>query len=147
MLLTIERVAFLKGVEIFAHTPDHALAAVARILEEVEVEAGQTFMTEGAFEESMYLVVEGKMRVHTGDKTVNVVGPGETLGEMAVLDPEPRSASVTALEPGRLLRINREPFEEVIADRPEISLGIIRVLSRRLRAQTRRAAGELAPEQ
>lgn len=142
MLLTIERVAFLKGVEIFANTPDHMLAAVARILEEVEVEAGQTFMAEGAFEESMYLVVEGKMRVHTGDRTINVVGPGETLGEMAVLDPEPRSASVTALEPGLLLRIERESFEEALADRPEIALGIIRVLSRRLRAQTRRAAAE-----
>ena len=147
MLLTIERVAFLKGMEIFANTPDHMLAAVARILDEVEVAPGETFMTEGAFEESMYLVVEGRMRVHTGEKTVNVVGPGETLGEMAVLDPEPRSASVTALEPGLLLRIDREPFEETIADRPEIALGIIRVLSRRLRAQTRRAAGEPGPGQ
>jgi CRP-like cAMP-binding protein len=59
------------------------------------------------------------------------------VGELAVLDPDPRSASVTATSDTFLFRIDKEPLDEALADRPEIALGIIRALSRRLRIQGR----------
>ncbi len=137
MLLTIERVALLKSVDIFAETPDYVLASVARIIEEVELAPGETFIQQGESGDCMYLIIHGRVRVHSGERTIIVLGPGETVGEFAILDPEPRSASVTAEESVLLFRIDKAPFDEVMADRPEIAQGIIRELVRRLREQGR----------
>jgi CRP-like cAMP-binding protein len=57
---------------------------------------------------------------------------------MAVLDSEPRSASVAAMAETLLLKIGREEFKDILSERPEISLGIMKVLSRRLRQANRR---------
>lgn len=141
MLLTIERVAHLKSIDIFAETPDHMLASVARIIHEVEVAQGETFIREGEAADCLFTVIEGQVRVHSQDRTIIVLGPGKTVGELALLDPEPRAASVTALEDTLLFRIDREPFDEVMADRPEIARGIIRALTRRLREQGRIITG------
>jgi CRP-like cAMP-binding protein len=146
VLLTIERVALLKSVDIFAETPDHVLASVARIIEEVEVAPGETFIKEGESGDGMYLIIHGRVRVHRADKTIIVLGPGETVGEFAILDPEPRSASVTAEESAFLFRIDKAPFDEVMADRPEIAQGIIRELVRRLREQGRLFAESVGTE-
>lgn len=137
MLLTIEKVAYLKGVEIFADTPDHLLAAVARITEEVELYANQTIIQEGEVGDSLYIVVEGEVRVHSQGKTLLTLGPGAVVGELAVLDPEPRSATVTAEGDTLLFRIKKEPFDEVMADRPDIAQGVIRVLCKRIREEGR----------
>jgi CRP-like cAMP-binding protein len=137
MLLTIEKVAYLKGVEIFADTPDHLLAAVARITEEVELYPDETIIHEGEVGDSLYIVVEGAVRVHSQGKTLLTLGPGAVVGELAVLDPEPRSATVTTEEDSLLFCIKKEPFDEVMADRPGIAQGVIRVLCKRIREEGR----------
>ena len=142
MLLTIERVALLKSIDIFAETPDYILASVARIIEEVELVPGENFIQEGESGDCLYIVIEGEVRVHSNERTILILGPGKTVGELALLDPEPRAASVTAVNDAFLFRIDREPFDEVMADRPEIALGIIRTLTRRLRQQGRIITGE-----
>ena len=136
MLITIEKVALLKSVNIFAETPDPVLAAVAAIVEEVDVEPGETFIREGDMEASMYVIIEGEVRVHSGDKTILTLGPGKSVGELAVLDPEPRAASVTAISETRLFRIAEDAFTEVMTDRPEIAKGVIRALCQRVRMTT-----------
>jgi CRP-like cAMP-binding protein len=133
MLLTIERVAIMKSVDIFAETPERILASVARIMEEVELSAGESLFQEGDPGDCLYIIVEGELRVYSRDRTLVLLGPGKIVGELALLDPEPRSASVEATRDALLFRIDKEPFEEVIADRPEIALGIIRSLARRIR--------------
>lgn len=135
MLLTIERVALLQGVDIFAETPAHVLASVARIVEEVELLPGEKFIREGDTDNCLYIVIDGEVRVHHGEHTLLVLGPGKTVGELALLDPEPRSASVTAVDNAFLFRIDKIPFDEVMADRPEIAQGVIRTLTRRIREQ------------
>ncbi len=144
MLLTIERVALLQSIDIFAETPSHILASVARIVEEVELLPGENFIQEGDTDDCLYIVIEGEVRVHHDQHTLLILGPGKTVGELALLDPEPRSASVTAVDNALLFRIDREPFEEVMADRPEIAQGIIRSLTRRIREQGRTLAGQSA---
>lgn len=141
MLLTIEKVAILKKVAIFAKTPDYVLASVAQIAEEVYLAPGHVIMREGDFDDFMYIVVDGEVRVHAGEKTILTLGPGDSVGELAVLDPEPRSATVTTATDAHLFRLNKEPFDEVMADRPEIALGVIRALCERIRAQGRGAPG------
>jgi len=135
MLLTIEKVAILRKVAIFAGTPDYVLASVAQIALEETFEAGQVIMNEGDFGDFMYIVVDGQVRVHKGDKTILMLDGGASVGELAVLDPEPRSASVTAATETLLFRIDKDPFDEVMADRPEIAQGVIRALCDRIRAQ------------
>ena len=133
MLTTIEKVIILKGVSIFAETPDETLGEVARVLEEVEVKAGETVFAKGDLGDSLYVVASGRVRVYDGTHTLNELGEGDVFGEMALLDPEARVASVTAIEDTQLLRLDREPFYELMEDRIEVARGIIQVLSRRLR--------------
>jgi CRP-like cAMP-binding protein len=135
MLLTIEKVAILRKVAIFASTPDHILASVAQIADEETYEPGQEIMAEGEFGDFMYIVVDGQVRVHKGDQTIIMLDAGASVGELAVLDPEPRSASVSAAADTLLFRIDKEPFDEVMADRPEIAQGVIRALCGRIRDQ------------
>lgn len=142
-MLIIERVAWLRSADIFADTPDYVLASIAQVLEQVNVLAGETFITAGDAGDCMYIIVDGSVRVHLGEHTIATLGAGEAVGEFAVLDPEPRSASVTANEEAALFRLDKAAFDEAMADRPEIAASVIRVLVRRLRTQT--AARALGP--
>ncbi len=134
MLSTIEKVIILKTVSIFAETPDEILAETASFLEEVEVKAGETIFEKGDMDKRMYLIVEGRVRIHDGERTLAHLGDRDVFGEMAVLDPQPRSASATAMADTRLFRLHQDLFYELMADRIEVARGIIRVLARRLRA-------------
>jgi CRP-like cAMP-binding protein len=133
LLVTIEKIVILKKVDIFSQTPEEALVDVAGVLTEVRLGAGETIFEKGDQGDSMYVVVDGRVRVHDGDRTLNHLAEGEVFGEMAVLDPEPRLAAVTALVDTRLLRLDQEPFYELVEERIEVARGIIQVLSRRLR--------------
>lgn len=133
MLSTIEKVLILKGVRIFAETPDEILADVAQVLEEVEYNTGETIFEKGELGDSMYIIIDGKVRVHDIENTLNYLREREVFGEMALLDPEARVASVTAVEDTRLLRLDQEPFFELMQDRIEVARGIIQVLTRYLR--------------
>lgn len=142
MLLTIEKVAILSSVPIFADIPGYVLASVASIIEEVELDAGTTFIQEGAIEDCLYIIVDGRVRVHSQGQEILILGSGQSVGELAVLDPEPRSASVSALEDSLLFRLAKEPFDEVMADRAEIASGVIRALCQRVREQGRLIASK-----
>ena len=143
-MLTIERVAILRSLDLFRDTPDYILSSVARIIEELSLRPGDTLITEGEYGACMYIIVEGSMRVHSQGQKIIHLEAGSIVGELAILDPEPRTASVTAIDDCFLFRIDKEPFDEVLADRPEIALGVIRTLSRKVRAQGRLLA-KLAP--
>ena len=140
MLTTIEKVILLKDVELFAETPDELLAEVAGLLTEVELPAGQAVFQKGDPGDSLYIVVSGRVRVHDGDYMLNVLGESEVFGEMALLEPEPRMAGVTTETDALLLRLDGEPFFELIDTRSEVARGIIRVLSRRLRQRVQEVA-------
>jgi CRP/FNR family transcriptional regulator, cyclic AMP receptor protein len=127
-LLTIERVAVLQRVELFSQVPGHLLVAVARLLEEVAFDAGERVIERGAVEDWLFVIAEGRLRVHLGDRTLQEVGKGGVVGELAVLASAPRSATVTAEEPSLLLRLRRGPLEELLDERPEIARGVIATL-------------------
>ncbi len=139
-MTTVERVLALHRVGLFADVPGRTLAALAQRASEVEVAAGTLVIAEGAVEEHLYAVVSGQLRVHRGERTITVLGPGSTVGELAALVPEPRTASVTALEPTTLLRIDRPLIEELLADRPALASGIIAALVAMIRERARSEA-------
>lgn len=133
MLLTVEKVIILKSVSIFSRTPEEVLVDVASVLREVDYRAGETLFDKGDIGTSMYFIVNGRLRVHDGDVTVAELGEREIVGELAVLDPQPRSASVTALEDTILLQLDQDALYELMTDRVEVARGIIRVLCHKLR--------------
>lgn len=138
MISTVEKVLFLKGVDLFRGLPGEELSHIAQITDEVEYAFGQTVVNEGDHGDAMYLIVDGSVKVHRGEQTLAQLGLKQCFGEMSILDEEPRSATVTALSELLLLKIRREDFSEILAAKPEISRGIIQVLTRRLREANRR---------
>jgi CRP-like cAMP-binding protein len=130
----VERVAALHRVDLFAGVPGRVLAAVAEVTSEVRAAAGDVLIEEGAVEAHLFAIVEGRVRVHRGDRTLVELGPCTTVGELAALVPQPRTASVTALEPTLALRLDKAVLDELLADWPELAHGVIGALVERLAA-------------
>lgn len=133
MISTVERVLFLKSIDLFSQIPGEDLAAIALISTEQRREPGEEIFAEGEAGDALYLVIDGKVRVHKADRVIAELGERECFGEMAILDAAPRSATVTAVTDTNLLQLTREDFEDIMAEKPEIATGIIKVLTRRLR--------------
>jgi ATP/ADP translocase/HEAT repeat protein len=132
-LLTIEKVIILKSVSVFADLAEELLAKIAAVLQEEQVEKGETLFSKGDVGDSMYIVIEGKIRIQDGEKILNLLGEREILGEMALFDEQPRSASAIAETPVRLLKLERDALLEVMTDHVEVVRGVLRVLCGRLR--------------
>jgi CRP/FNR family transcriptional regulator, cyclic AMP receptor protein len=139
-MTTVERVVALQRVGLFADVPGRTLAAVARRATEVDVAAGTLVIAEGAVEDHLFAVVQGRLRVHHDERTVTDLGAGSTVGELAALVPEPRTASVTALESTTLLRIDKPILDALLADRPALASAIIAALVAMVRERTRSEA-------
>ena len=139
-MVDVERVILLKSSPIFEETPSRSLASLATLAATVEAAEGETIIHKGEFENCLYVIAQGRMRVHDGDQNIAILEVGEIIGEMALLDPAPRAASVSAVEDSVLLRLDKEAFDLAMADNPEIAHGVLRVLCRRLRAKIQRPA-------
>jgi len=85
----------------------------------------------------MYVIVEGRVRVYDGERTIANLGERDIFGELALLDPEPRFASVAAETDTRLFRLDREAFLELMSGNIEIVRGVLHVLCERLRRSVR----------
>lgn len=132
-MLLIEKVITLKAVEMFARTPEDVLADVAALAEEVRFKAGEVIFNKGDDGESLYVIVQGEVMVHDGDQDLKHLKDKSVFGELAVLDPEPRSASITAIADTHLLRLDREAFLELMAGNMEVVRGVLAVLCDRVR--------------
>lgn len=153
MLLTVEKVLFLKSVPLFEHVDDEELAAVAEIAFEQEYAVDEVIYSEKQAAHHLHVIVRGKVevlyRVGSSQRRVAGLGEKESFGEMSILDdePRPRSATVRALEPTSVLKIDRDSFRELIYEHPQIAFAIFKMLSRRLRQKDveTEAAGTLGP--
>jgi CRP-like cAMP-binding protein len=135
-MLTVEKVSLLASVEMFARVPSAVLASLAGVMAERQVTAGDVVMTKGEPGDALFVVVDGSLRAHSGERILATMGPGSVIGELALLDPAPRAASVTADEDSLLLVLAKEDFDLVMTDHPELSEGVIRYLVRFVRAGT-----------
>jgi CRP-like cAMP-binding protein len=137
MLLTVEKVLFLDSAPLFAGLSGEELAALAQITLEQEYQPDEVLFEEGQHPDHLYIIVSGKVevfhRVGERERPVAYLGEKECVGEMAILDDEPRSASVKAVEPTLALKVDRDSFRELILERPQISFAIFKILSGRLR--------------
>ena len=99
----------------------------------VRFEEGETIFREGDPGEAMYVVFEGKVELKIHGKIVENVGPGGVIGEMALIDRAPRTATATALTDCKLVAIPEKRFLFMVQQTPHFSLQILRVVAERLR--------------
>lgn len=135
-MLIIEKVLVLRTTSIFEAVREEFLAEVAQRSVPVQLVAGQVLFAQGEMGSSLFVVVAGRLEVVVDGDVLRHLGEREAVGEMAALDPEPRSATVTACEPSTLLRINHQDLNILMANDVEVARGIITVLCRRLRRAT-----------
>jgi ATP-binding cassette subfamily B protein len=119
---------FLRQFSALSRLPAEALAALLRALESVEVKAGETIFREGDPPGPLYIIEEGRCRVHVGvesrRRNVAFLRKGEFFGEQSVFRDEPRESTVEAVTPTRLLRLTRETYAELLARHPEFQTEI-----------------------
>ncbi len=133
MSQTIERVIALKRVDIFSTLPYEVLAELAKVAVGREAAPGTEIIVEGAFGDELFALTRGEVRVDRSDGISTVLSAGTVFGELAVLDPGPRSATVVAQQHCELLAVARPMLIALTDRRPEVMAEIARVLSVRLR--------------
>lgn len=133
MLTTIEKVMLLQNVDVFSLVPTEQLAYLAAIAKETSVPKGSTIYRENDPADSLFLVIEGSVRLHKGTQEITTARANHAFGTWALFDEEFRLVTATASEDSRLLKIDREDFVEILADHVQISQGILKTLAGRLR--------------
>jgi len=131
----------LKNTIIFNGLSEEILSAVAQNASTRKLVKGDVLMRKGETGDSLFLIHNGWVKIVTVDSKgdeliINKCGPGETIGEMALLDRGPRSATVIALEDSEVLELKQDVFQNILDERPDVSLAIIRGYSERLRFAT-----------
>ena len=136
-LLAVEKVMALKTTRIFGETAEDILVDIAAILKEVPVQAGEKIVEKDEIGTCMFIIYEGSVQVHDGAFALAELKNRDFFGELSLLDSEPRSASVTALEESLLLRLDQDAFYEIMTDHMEVTREIMKILCRRLRRQNK----------
>lgn len=129
-----DKLELLQRVPLFAGLDRKGLEEIGRIAEEVEARAGTDLTHEGRHEGYFFVIVSGSVRIDRGGQTINTMGPGEFLGEIALLDGGPRTATATTDEPSRLLTITNEDFHQLLDASPGVRTAVLEAAGARLRA-------------
>lgn len=130
---TDERVEFLSKVPMFSACNQKELRKVAGAVHRVQVPKGEVLMTEGTPGHEFFLIVDGKAKVTLRGKTLAKLGPGDFVGEMALLDQGPRSATAVAETPMELLVLTARDFSNILEEVPVVTKKIMRGMASRLR--------------
>lgn len=138
-LLTVEKMIALRSASIFKELPPEGLVALAHASNAEVFPAGKVLCAEGERGSDVFILLGGDVKCfkheNGHERFISSEGPGGLIGEMAILDPAPRAATVIAGDAGvRVLRLDGAAFGVVLSRHASISAGVIRILARRLRA-------------
>jgi CRP/FNR family cyclic AMP-dependent transcriptional regulator len=141
-----ERVAFLRSLPLFSGLTGDELRFLAGEAQMREYEAGTIIFHAGEQGYTCHIIVKGKVRVYViGEEgrelSVSIFGPGEIVGEMALFEDLPRSASVEAIEPTTTLELHQNVLLHGLEHSPTLARSLLRALSARLRHMTEEAEG------
>lgn len=123
----------LERVPLFSGVSAAGLEELGGIADEMDVRAGTILTHEGYREGFFFVIVSGQVRIERGGVTINTLGPGEFLGEIALLDGGPRTATATAETECHLLSMTYQMFHELLDAAPEIRAAILEAVGQRLR--------------
>ena len=128
-----EKMKRLEEVPLLEGCSQRQLRSVARIAEVIEVPAGTVLARAGQSGDQFFLILDGSARVDVSPRKRAKLKPGDYFGEMSLLDGGPRSATVTADTPLRLLVIQRRDFATLLREAPDLTQSLLATLSRRVR--------------
>lgn len=125
----------LKDVAFFEGFTDDELRRVAELADEIDAEVGAELTDQGRPGQEAFVILEGRAGVHINGEQKAEVGPGEIIGEMALIDHHPRIATVRANTPMKLLAFDSEKFRRLLDEMPKAQTRILEKLVQRLRAR------------
>ncbi len=126
------KVELLRGVPLFAGCSKSELQQIASLADELDLGEGATLIREGERGREFIVVAEGTVRVTRNGKTVRDLGSGDFIGEIALVADVPRTATVTATSPVRLLVVTDRAFRSVLDQMPSIATKVLQSLGERL---------------
>jgi hypothetical protein len=134
MLTPVERVLILRGADLLKDVGPRHLLGLAKVAREIEIVAGDTIYDEGDPSDALYMVVEGRVRLLRGGRTISEVGPGEAFGTWSLVDDSKRGQRADCIEDGLTLALHRDEFYDIAAGDLTLLQEVVRVLAKRLRA-------------
>jgi CRP-like cAMP-binding protein len=127
----------LSAVPLFSHCSKRDLAAVARLAHELDLPAGHTLINETArVAYSFFVLIDGGAEVRRQGRLVAKLGPGDFFGELALILPRPRTATVKLTRRSRLLSISAHNFQPLLMSSPSIQFKLLEALAERLPGAT-----------
>jgi CRP-like cAMP-binding protein len=127
------KLELLRNVPLFSGCAAHEMRFISKLADEVDVPAGKVLAEEGTTGHEFFIVVEGSVRVERGGAVINRLGPGDFAGEIALVDRGPRTASLIADVPSRVLVIGHREFHSLLLEYPSIQITVLQALARRVR--------------
>jgi CRP-like cAMP-binding protein len=128
----------LSRIPLFSACSKRELERIGSATDEIDVAAGRVLVEEGAVGHEAFVIVEGTAEVRRGEQTVAELGPGDHFGELAILDGGPRTASVVAASPLKVLVLGQREFSALVDDVPGLSHKLLRALAGRVRELDRK---------
>ena len=128
-----EKLELLHRIPLFSAFDRRELKRVSMLADEVEVPAGRCLMAQGDRGAEMFVIESGQVRVERDGRRINTLGPGDFFGEIALLDGGPRTATVTADEPCRLLVLTHREFHALMDEFPKVGAEVLTALAHRIR--------------
>ncbi|MBN1577695.1 MAG: cyclic nucleotide-binding domain-containing protein [Chitinispirillaceae bacterium] len=134
----LDKILVLKKNVLFSTVSTSELRAVAEVAEELHFKPGELIVKEDDIGDALFLIRNGSVRVAKrvgADRTIDLasMGEGECFGEMAAIDEEVRSATVSARQECVVLRISKDDLYDVLRDNPQIGIELLRIFVKRLR--------------
>jgi CRP/FNR family transcriptional regulator, cyclic AMP receptor protein len=127
------KLGLIASVPLFAELSKREIEFLGRLMDEVDISDGKVLTREGARGGEFFLVLEGTIRIDRGGKEINRLGSGDFLGEIALIDQGPRTATATAEGPARVMVLTSSGFASMLGQNPGVEAKILRVLARRVR--------------
>ena len=128
------KIDLLKRVPLFDKCSKKDLQNIAQIADELDLRAGKVLIQEGERGREFFVIVEGEVEVRRKGRKVATLGPGNFVGEMALLSKVPRTATVTALTDLDVLVITDRAFLDLLNRMPDLWLKVARALAERVGA-------------
>ena len=128
-----EKLDLLHRIPLFSGFDRHRLERLGQLADEVDVPAGKVLMRQGDTGSDMMVIVTGSVAVDRDGNRLNTLGAGDFFGEIALVDNGPRTATVTAEEPSRLLVIAHRDFHAMMDEFPEVADQVMNALANRVR--------------
>jgi len=127
-LSIIEKVIFLKSVDIFEHATIEQLGRIAGLSEEVHFEPGEPIFKEGEPGDAFYLLLSGRVLIERNSNTLRELKEKEAFGTLEVLDLQPRAVTAKAVDHVRALRVNGQEFYDLLSVDIEMVQAVFRTL-------------------